>query len=262
MELVDAHCHFDFPEFDGRREEVLARARSHGVSRLVIPGVTRRHWERVVNTATSLPGLFYCLGIHPWFVEEHEQDDLGILEGRLALEDNRCVGLGECGLDRLRGELSQQFPWFEAQVDLAARLSCPLVIHSVRTHDEVHSVLKARGFLGKALVHGFSGSYQQARKLVDLGCFIGIGGVITHARAKKTRDTVSRLPLESLVLETDAPDMPPEGVAKGMNSPELLPEIFSALAFLRRESPEQLYEQLLANVSELYGWMQVSGVRE
>ncbi len=256
MELVDAHCHFDFPEFDGRREEVLARARSHGVSRLVIPGVTRRHWERVVGTAASLPGVFYCLGIHPWFVQEHGQDDLGALESRLARKDSRCVGLGECGLDRLQGELSQQLPWFEAQVDLAARLDCPLVIHSVRTHDEVHGVLKARSFDGKVLVHGFSGSYQQARKLVDLGCYIGIGGVITHARAKKTRDTVSRLPLEALVLETDAPDMPPEGVAKGMNSPEQLPAIFSALAGLRREPPEQLYEQLLGNVSELYGWGQ------
>lgn len=254
MELVDAHCHFDFPEFDGRREEVLARARRHGVFRLVIPGVSRRHWQRVITTATSLPGLFYCLGIHPWFVQEHRQDDLAILENWLSRQDSRCVGLGECGLDRLRGELSQQLPWFEAQVDLAARLDRPLVIHSVRTHDEVHSVLKARGFHGKALVHGFSGSYQQARKLVDLGCCIGIGGVITHPRAKKTRETVSRLPLDALVLETDAPDMPPEGVQKGMNSPELLPAIFGALAELRPESPEQLSEQLLSNVSGLYGW--------
>lgn len=254
MELVDAHCHFDFPEFDGRREQVLAQARNLGVSRLVIPGVTRRHWERVVATAAGLPEVFYCLGIHPWFVQEHGQDDLRILENLLARKGGRCVGLGECGLDRLRGELSRQLPWFEAQVDLAARLGCSLVIHSVRTHDEVHSVLKARGFHGKALVHGFSGSYQQACKLVDLGCFIGIGGVITHPRAKKTRDTVSRLPLDALVLETDAPDMPPEGVQKGMNSPELLPTIFGALAELRPESPDQLREQLLRNVFELYGW--------
>lgn len=254
MELVDAHCHFDFPEFDGQRERVLDQARDAGVSRLVIPGVDRQNWERVIATAASLPGVSYCLGIHPWFVDEHQQDDLVVLETLLSGLDRRCVGLGECGLDRLRGELSSQIPWFEAQVDLADRLGRSLVIHSVRTHDEIHGILRARGFHGKALVHGFSGSYQQARKLVDLGCYIGVGGVITHSRAKKTRDTVARLPLEALVLETDAPDMPPEGVKKGANSPVFLPRIFSALAGLRHESADRLAEQLRGNAYRLYGW--------
>lgn len=127
------------------------------------------------------------------------------------------------------------------------------MIHSVKSHDLVHSSLKRAGWNGRALVHGFSGSYQQAQKLVDLGCYIGVGGVITHDRARKTRDTIARLPADALVLETDAPDMAPAGVAKGQNSPIHLPEIFEALADLRSEPPrESLAEILLANTAKLY----------
>jgi TatD DNase family protein len=130
----------------------------------------------------------------------------------------------------------------------------PLVIHSVKTHDEVHSVLNHRQWDGRALIHGFSGSFQQASKLVDLGCFIGVGGVITHPRARKTRDAIAKLPMEALVLETDAPDMAPEGVPQGQNSPRYLPDILHALAEIRGGTPEQLAPALLDNVCRLYGW--------
>lgn len=261
MQLIDAHCHFDFPQFDGRREAELEQARSHGISRLVIPGVRRQDWERVRQTAMAYHGLFYCLGIHPWFVEEHSRDDLAELERLLANKPERCVGVGECGLDRLRGSLDAQWPWFDAQVDLATRLDLPLAIHSVKTHDEVHGLLNRRQWSGRALVHGFSGSFQQARKLVDLGCFIGVGGVITHPRAHKTRDAIARLPLEALVLETDAPDMAPEGVEQGCNSPGYLPDILKVLADSRGARPEDLAPTLLDNVTRLYGWSS-AGIRE
>lgn len=252
--LIDAHCHFDFPQFDDRREAELERARSHGIGRLVIPGVRRPDWERVRQTAMAYPGLFYCLGIHPWFVEEHSRDDLAVLEQLLANKPERCIGVGECGLDRLRGSLDAQWPWFDAQIGLAARLQMPLVIHSVKTHDEVHGLLNRHQWSGRALVHGFSGSFQQASKLVDLGCFIGVGGVITHPRARKTRDAMARLPVEALVLETDAPDMAPEGVQQGRNSPVYLPDILKVLSDIRGERPEELAPMLLANVARLYGW--------
>lgn len=254
MELTDAHCHLDFPEFADRREQVLAGAAAAGVSRVVIPGVRRRHWDRVVSAAAGMSGVYYCLGIHPWYVGEHDESDLTLLERRLTGADEQCVGLGECGLDRLRGELADQLPWFEAQVELAGRLMRPLVIHSVRTHDEIHRILKVRTFSGRALIHGFSGSYEQARKLVDLGCYIGVGGVITHDRAKKTRNAIARLPVDALVLETDAPDMAPAGVVKGCNSPENLPMILDALVSLKAAQREELAGQLLRNSCQLYGW--------
>ncbi len=231
MQLIDAHCHFDFPQFDGRREAELEQARSLGLRRLVIPGVRRPDWDSVRDTALAHNGLFYCLGIHPWFVDEHSEEDLTELRRRLAARPERCVALGE---------------WNE--------FGMPLVIHSVKAHDEVHSLLNRRQWTGRALIHGFSGSFQQGEKLVDLGCFIGVGGVITHPRARKTRDAIAKLPLEALVLETDAPDMAPEGVPQGQNSPRYLPDILKALAEIRGDTPEQLAPVLLDNVSRLYGW--------
>jgi TatD DNase family protein len=145
-------------------------------------------------------------------------------------------------------------PWFEAQVALAGSLRLPLVVHSVRTHDEVAAVLRRSRPDVPVLVHGFSGSYQQGKALVDLGCFLGIGGVITHDRARKTRGAVSRLPAEAMVLETNAPDMPPAGVARGDNEPANLRQVLTALAELKGQGEERLAEQLAQNVGRLYGW--------
>lgn len=258
MRLIDAHCHFDFPCFDHRRRSVLEEARALGLSHLVIPGVRRPDWGRVSRVASEFEGLYYCLGIHPWYIEEHSEDDLRALEQSFQIRPDRCVALGECGLDRLRGSLNDQYPWFEAQVDIAAREHLPLVVHSVRTHDEVAEVLKRKKFTGRVLVHGFSGSYQQACKLVDLGCFIGVGGVVTRDRAKKTRDTLARLPVDSLVLETDAPDMSPQGIGVGENSPVYLNHILTALADVRREDLENLGRALLCNVQRFYGWSEAA----
>ncbi|MGO1691982.1 MAG: TatD family hydrolase [Marinobacter sp.] len=253
MKLIDAHCHFDFPCFDGRRSNELNVASSNDVVGLVIPGVRRPDWARVRDTALGYSGLYYCLGIHPWFVREHSAGDLESLESALSARSERCVAVGECGLDRLHGDFSAQYPWFEAQVDLASKFGFPLIIHSVKAHDDVHVTLKRGGWGGRALVHGFSGSYQQAIKLVDQGCFIGIGGVITHPRARKTRDAVARLPLESLVLETDAPDMAPKGVEVGANSPVYLRKIFECLSEIRTEKTDYLASVLFANTCLLYG---------
>lgn len=217
MQLVDAHCHFDFPFFDGHREAVLAKAISLGVSAIVIPGVRRPDWQRVAQIAGEARGVWYCLGIHPWFIQDHVADDLSELERLLSSGSDGCVGLGECGLDAIKGDVSEQEPWFRAQIDIAQRLDLALVIHSVRSHDLVHRILKHAGWRGRALIHGFSGSYQQAKKLIDLGCYIGVGGVITYQQASKTRETIARLPVDALVLETDAPDMAP---ARGGERPE------------------------------------------
>ncbi|WP_166268503.1 TatD family hydrolase [Marinobacter caseinilyticus] len=254
MELVDAHCHFDFPVFDGQREAIRRRAAALGVTRIVIPGVRRPDWFRVSETAQALAGGYYCLGIHPWFVDEHGSADLDALKATLMSRPSRCVALGECGLDRLHGQLERQMPWFEAQVDIARDAVMPLVVHSVRAHDEVASVLRRKQFSHPVLIHGYSGSLQQAKKLIDLGCFIGVGGVITHERARKTRETIAALPLAALVLETDAPDMAPAGVMKGGNSPEFLGTILQALSGLRPESVDELKASLWDNACSLYRW--------
>jgi len=251
--LVDGHCHFDFPRFDGVRQEEWAKAQAGGVKGLVIPGVRSADWQRVQSVARPGSGIWYCLGIHPWFVGEHDASDLRALEQQLSPVPSGCLALGECGLDSLHGDIEEQEPWFREQIQLATRFNLPLVVHSVKSHDQVHSILKAEHWQGRALIHGFSGSYQQARKLVDLGCFIGVGGVVTYERARKTRDAIARLPADALVLETDAPDMAPAGVEKGWNSPAFLPQILAELARLRSQDEGRMAEQLLDNVAGLYG---------
>lgn len=250
--LVDAHCHFDFPRFADNGDAEWQEARRRGLGAMVIPGVRRQDWARVNAAVNPQEGIWFCLGIHPWFVQEHSPEDLDHLRHLLSLHPEGCLALGECGLDAIRGDLEVQKEWFRAQVRLASELDWPLAIHSVRTHDQVYSILRQLSWSGPALVHGFSGSYQQAVKLVDLGCYIGVGGVITHDRARKTRDTIARLPAEALVLETDAPDMAPSGVGKGENSPVYLPRIFRALCQLRGAPEEALSEILLDNVCRLY----------
>jgi len=252
--LYDAHCHFDFPVFEGRREAILKRCEEAGVSRLVIAGVRRPDWPRVRDTAEAWPGLYYCLGIHPWWAAEHREEDLAVLEALLSAGGDRCVGLGECGLDAVRGNPDEQAPLFRAQVSMAARLDLPLVIHSVKTHERVAAILHELQYQGVALVHGFSGSYEQAGRLLEQGCLLGIGGLITRSRARKLRDAVSRLPLSGLVLETDSPDMPPEGVAPGENSPENVARVFAAVCGLRREPAAQVRDVLWDNACRLYRW--------
>ncbi|MFC4259345.1 TatD family hydrolase [Marinobacter lacisalsi] len=254
MRLVDAHCHFDFAGFEGSRGEIWSRARQVGVERLVIPGVRQQDWDRVIRVASECEHWWYCLGIHPWYVDEHDEGALTELKRRLRQSGPKCVAVGECGLDRLHGSLERQMPWFEAQVDMAVELDLPLIIHSVRTHDEVIGVLRRKRPGMPVLVHGFSGSYEQGRALVELGCFLGIGGVITHDRARKTRSAVARLPVDHLVLETDAPDMAPAGVAKGENEPANLRQILTSLAELLESGQAELAAALKRNVHRLYRW--------
>ena len=187
-------------------------------------------------------------------MDEHGEDAVSALERALKQTGSRCVAIGECGLDRIHGDLERQMPWFEAQVDLAIRLDMPLVIHSVRTHDEVAAVLRRKRPGIPVLVHGFSGSYEQGRALVDLGCFLGMGGAITHDRARKTRSAVARLPAEHMVLETDAPDMSPAGVAKGENEPANLRQILTSLSGLLGADECELAATLERNTARLYRW--------
>lgn len=179
-------------------------------------------------------------------------DAIEQLEGELSRPAKARVAIGECGLDQLHADYDGQVELFRAQVRLASRFEYPLLIHSVRTHDEVAALLKRAQYRLPGLVHGFSGSWQQATRLFDQGLYLGVGGVITHERARKTRETIRRLPSSALVLETDAPDMPPSGVRKGDNTPLNLRRVFESLCELRGEDPEALAEQLLINTGRLF----------
>ncbi|MCH7377558.1 TatD family hydrolase [Aeromonas sp. MR19] len=236
MQLIDTHCHLDFPVFDPDRAALLAECRQLGVGEYIIPAVGEENWARVMALAEQYPGITYGLGIHPWYVGTQTQGALTRLQVLLAARPPGLVAVGECGLD-LRSQVPQegQLAWFEAQIRLAMEHELPLIVHSVRANDTVAKILRrfkpARG----GVIHAFSGSLHQAEVFWQLGFRLGIGGVISYERANKTREAIRDMPLEALLLETDAPDMPLQGLQGIPNTPANLPKIAQLLAELRQQ---------------------------
>lgn len=260
MLLTDSHCHFDFaafgPDSGTERAEHWQRAQAVSVHRLVIPGIEAAQWPTLPRLCAAHSGLYYGLGLHPWWLEEAPADWPHQLA--LALErgaaDALCVAVGEIGLDKhLPLALELQEAAFITQLKLAIEYQKPVIIHSNGTHDRVLKWLRLYPVIG-GVVHGFSGSSQQAEAFWQLGIYIGVGGIITYPRANKTRQAIVALPVAALVLETDAPDMPLSGFQGQPNHPTRLPLVLSALADLRQTDEASLSLQLERNVERLFGW--------
>ncbi len=254
MHLTDSHCHFDFAAFDDDRPAHWRRAQAVGVRRLVIPGVEEAQWPALPRLSSSLPGVYYALGLHPWWLADASAGWQQKLEQALDQADERCVALGEMVLD---GQIdlapTEQAAALNAQLRLARDRSLPVILHSHKTHDQLLKWLRRTPPVGGVL-HGFSGSLQQAEAFWKLGIHLGVGGTITYPRANKTRQAIAAMPVEALVLETDAPDMPLCGFQGQPNHPAQLPRVLSALAELRRQDQASLAAQLERNVSRLFGW--------
>jgi len=256
VRLVDTHCHLDFSEFDGGREELLSQCRANGIVGLVVPAVKRSTWTGLLSVAERYKGMTnVALGLHPYFIESHQESDLLELESRLSECQASCVAVGEIGLDATVSEYERQEFFFDRQLELAARFSLPVVIHSRKTHSQVYKKVKGAGISG-GVIHAFSGSQQEADAFLSLGLKLGVGPVITWSRAVKTRSVLSSVALESLVLETDAPDMPICSKAKGQGSPLDVRAVLSSLCELRAEPVADVAEQLLRNSAELFGCTQ------
>ncbi|WP_198005641.1 TatD family hydrolase [Thioalkalivibrio thiocyanodenitrificans] len=252
MLLTDTHCHFDDPAFDGDRDDCLGRARSAGVGALVLPAVSRSGWPRLKAVAASHEGLHPAYGLHPVLLAEHAPADLDELARWI--ERERPVAVGECGLDYFVAGLDPDTQWgyFTAQLALAREHDIPAIIHARRSVDQVTRGLRQCPGV-RAVVHSFSGSEQQARKLIDLGCLLGFGGPVTYPRARRLRTLAATLPLEAILLETDAPDQPGAMHRGRRNEPAFLPEIAAEIAALRGMAPDELAEATTENARQLFG---------
>ncbi|WP_349571533.1 TatD family hydrolase [Azotobacter salinestris] len=258
MRLIDTHNHLDFPDFDADRAAVLARSRALGVERQILLGVYRQNWERIWALAGSEPGLHVALGLHPVFLERHRVSDLEELGAwlRRLRDDERLCAVGEFGLDYYLDGLDRQRQQslFEAQLRLAAELELPVLLHVRRAHAPTVAALKRLRPPRAGIVHAFSGSREEAREYLKMGFRLGLGGAPTWPQANRLRKVVAELPLETVVLETDAPDMAPAMHPGVRNSPEHLPDICAALAEIMRVEPEALAEASTRNACELFGW--------
>ena len=249
----DSHCHFDFACLDGERDEQWALAQRLGVRGLLVPGVQRSQCEQLAAFCHQRP-FFYALGLHPYFIAQHQQDDLNWLEQTLQdqLLAQKLVALGETGLDWMLAtdaeQREEQWFWFRAQVALAKKYQLPLILHVRGAHDEAASYLRQQQFTHGGMVHAFSGSEQQGRAWYKLGFRLGIGGAMSHSRAHKLRRTVASLPLDCWLLETDSPDMKPAFWAGEHNSPACIPVLAALLASLHKLSLPALALQQQQNL--------------
>lgn len=258
MQLIDTHTHLDFPDFDADRAAVLAHSRALGVQKLVVLGVYQANWQRLWDLVQQEDGLYAAFGLHPIYLQQHRPAHLVELRDwleRLAGEEKLCA-LGEFGLDWYVADLDRagQQSLFEAQLALACEFALPALLHVRRAHAQTIATLKRFRPRRGGIVHAFAGSAEEAREYLKLGFKLGLGGAATWPQAHRLRKTVAQLPLEAVVLETDAPDMAPSMHANGRNSPEYLVEICSVLAELRGVTPAELAAASTRNACELFGW--------
>jgi TatD DNase family protein len=247
--MIDSHCHLDFRCFDHDRAEVLNRCRSLEIDTIVIPGTQASHWQKQIDLCHLYPQLRFALGLHPYFLDRFESVHLVQLSHLLNQFQNNVLAVGEIGLDtHIDVDWNLQLQVFEQQLLIAEEHMLPVILHHRNSHNELIRILKAKKFTQGGIVHAFSGSLQEAKTYIDLGFKIGVGGGITYSRASKTRKTIAQLPLNCLVLETDAPDMPLMGKQGQRNSPEYLPEIVESLFALRNETKQQLLQACSHNV--------------
>jgi len=262
---TDTHCHLDAPEFGPDQASALvarALARERGVARCVLPAVMRQNWGTVRDLARRT-GDAYALGIHPLYVPQAEDADLTALDRALheARDDPRLVAVGEIGLDFFVPSLCEpamrerQIHFYREQLRLAQRHGLPVILHVRRSADELLKHLRAMAVQARpvagGIAHAFNGSEQQAQAFLALGFKLGFGGAVTFDTARQLRRLATQLPLEALVLETDAPDIPPQwlyvpaaqrgaGQPQGINTPAELPRIGEVVAGLRGLSADVL----------------------
>ena len=250
--LIDTHCHLDAAEFDADRDEVVARSRAAGVARIVIPAVELANFNAVLQACERYPECVPALGMHPMYIGAHRPEHLQVL--RTAVEQSRPVAIGEIGLDFFVPELdpvAQEF-YFVEQLKIAKEFDLPVLLHVRRANDQILKQLRRYQLKG-GIAHAFNGSPQQADEFIKLNFKLGFGGAMTYPRALNLRRLAADLPLESIVLETDAPDIPPEFARKQRNSPEYLAQIAAVLADLRGLSLEQVIEATGRNAEQVLG---------
>lgn len=251
---IDTHCHLNAEPFSGIIGGVVAEARANGVSHILIPAIDRDSFSHVCDIAHTFAGCSYALGIHPLYVPQSEESDLVVLEQMVEekLSDPHFVAVGEIGLDfylpERRGPAvkEKQEYFFVRQLQIAKRFDLPVLLHTLRSVDSVLKFLKQCG-VKKGIAHAFNGSLHQAYAYIAQGFKLSFCGTATYDRAQQRKKLVIELPIDSIVVETDAPDLPPFWKNKRENSPTELPRIARMIADIRGIPAEILAEQTCLN---------------
>lgn len=249
---IDSHCHLDFSFLSEKLEVVLRACAEEGVGHFIVPAVGRSNWRRVLALGAQHGQIAVGLGMHPYFIASHCDEDLECLRGLIVRHRADVCAVGEIGLDRMQPMFERQKDLFLQQLELAREYDLPVIVHSRKTHGDVLWCLKRAG-VTKGVVHAFSGSRQEAEAFVSLGMKLGAGSVLVWPRGSKVRSVFASMGSEHVLLETDAPDMPLPGQQTGQATPANISRVFEALHAVREESPEQLRARLWDNTVALFG---------
>ncbi len=266
MKFTDSHCHLDFSEL-APQVELIQGCAEQSIHQIIVPSITPDNWDKVLqlpalynenkaNQKLASCKIFSCLGIHPWFLQNLNQASLDNLADKVKNHKEDIIAIGETGIDEVivkeQANLAQQIDFFEFQLNLAKAHNLPVIVHHRRSHQHIVPILKKANLNRGGIIHAFSGSYQQACQYIDLGFKLGIGGTISYPRAEKTIKAIKRLPLTSLVLETDAPAMPLFGFQGQHNSPLQLLKVFEHLCSIRPEAPIEVSQVIEENINQLF----------
>jgi TatD DNase family protein len=250
--IIDSHCHLDFDDFDSDRELVLQRANNAGIQHIILPSISAAYWPRIKHTCLNHPHLHPSYGLHPYFLDEHKVEHINEL--KIWLDKEKPVAVGECGLDFYLKHLNKdkQLEIFDAQLNIAAEFKLPVIIHSRKATEQVIQAIKKHPGL-QGMIHSYSGSLEQAKQLIDLGFYISFGGAITYDNATRIRSIAKQLPLEALLIETDAPDQPDKQHHGERNEPVYILNVLKTLSELKDLSVEKISESTSHNATTLFG---------
>lgn len=255
---IDTHCHLDAREFDADREDVIAAAVAAGISGIVLPAVAVSNFDAVRALAGEGSRCVYALGIHPLCTPGAGQADLDALRGQVAasIDDPRLVAIGEIGLDFfVPGLDAQHQTWlYTEQLKIAREFDLPVLLHVRKSQDQVYAGLRRVG-VRQGIAHAFNGSHEQARRYVAHGMKLGFGGNVTFSRAKQIRRLATELPIDAIVLETDAPDIAPAWLSddqfgeqhKARNTPGEVAGVARVMAELRGVPERELAHVMWRN---------------
>ncbi len=250
--FIDSHCHLDFNIFDNERDALMANCLHHGVSSFLVPATTYDSWSRINALAERYSSWRIAYGLHPYFLDSASLDQIERLGDQCA--ESGAVAVGEIGLDCWPDavDMTRQMVFFKRQLNVAKSLSLPVILHARKSYDLVLKCLRDIGFKQGGVVHAFNGSVEQAKRFLDLGFVLGIGGTITYPRAKKAHRVLASLQSSDFVLETDSPDMPLYGFQGQINTPLSILSVAESAAIIRRENVEQIAAQTCVNLLRVF----------
>jgi|TARA_B110000003_G_C16643124_1_gene530946 TatD DNase family protein len=247
MTWIDTHCHIDSDKLSPNIQDVLKSGLKAGISGLVVPATSKNNFDRIIDVAHNYPQCFFALGFHPLFIDDYEEGDMDVLTAYI--KKHNPIAVGEIGIDLFtrKDNLIQQENLFVKQIELAKSYDLPVIIHARSAIDRVLKYLRVVKLSG-GIIHAFNGSFQQAEQLISLGFKLGFGGAMTYERAIHIKKLAQLLPIHSIVLETDSPDMNPAWLEKGTpNEPKELNKIARFLSELRGIKLDKLAETIRVN---------------